>query len=40
MRSGKAGGVCGIQGVVYRRLGEWCIEGWGSGVLKAGGVVY
>ena len=19
---------------------EWCIEGWGSGVLKVGGVVY
>ena len=25
---------------MYRRLGERCIEGWGSGVLKAGGKVY
>ena len=38
--SGKAGGVCGIQGEVYRRLGVWCIEGWERGVLKAAGKVH
>ena len=40
LRSGNAGGVCGIQGEVYRKLGERCLGGWKRGVLKAGEEVY